>query len=537
MISQRFFESYVGGDSDSAHHQCRDSTDCHQNGHCVVAATSGYVCECLPGYRGDGVRQCMTADQCNPVDHSSCHQNAECVYGETERAYVCKCIRGFTGDGVRCVPHARPQTCREEPRLCHANAQCVYKHDENTFVCICKPGSVGDGYHKCETQEASRCSNCSSHAHCSQTPSGGWQCRCNAGYHGNGHVCAAMTSCLDDRSICDSHAECVPGEGGHYVCNCHYGYQGNGRTCIPDFQSKDDTLLISRGMAIFHRGVNPETPGKQLIVIPHHIAVGLDYDCKEGRIIWSDISGHSIRSASLNGTDHKSFYANELSSPEGIAVDWSSRNVYYADSLNDEIGVASLDGKYQKALVTEGLVNPRALALDMHNRHLYYTDWHRENPVIGRVDMDGQNNRIFLNDDIHLPNGITILPNRRELCWVDAGNHRLSCIGLDGNNRRVVFAPLQYPFGLTHSNEARFYWTDWKDTRVHSVGIYGNGYTSFPISLGGSGKVYGILSVPKHCSAPHTGCSVENGGCSYLCLPGQKGVRCECPSNVAVKGC
>ncbi|EYB83125.1 hypothetical protein Y032_0342g3033 [Ancylostoma ceylanicum] len=264
MISQRFFESYVGGDSDSAHHQCRDSTDCHQNGHCVVAATSGYVCECLPGYRGDGVRQCMTADQCNPVDHSSCHQNAECVYGETERAYVCKCIRGFTGDGVRCVPHARPQTCREEPRLCHANAQCVYKHDENTFVCICKPGSVGDGYHKCETQEASRCSNCSSHAHCSQTPSGGWQCRCNAGYHGNGHVCAAMTSCLDDRSICDSHAECVPGEGGHYVCNCHYGYQGNGRTCIPDFQSKDDTLLISRGMAIFHRGVNPETPGKQV---------------------------------------------------------------------------------------------------------------------------------------------------------------------------------------------------------------------------------------------------------------------------------
>ncbi|KIH67324.1 Low-density lipoprotein receptor repeat class B [Ancylostoma duodenale] len=192
----------------------------------------------------------------------------------------------------------------------------------------------------------------------------------------------------------------------------------------PDFQSKDDTMLVSRGMAIFQRGVNPETPGKQLIVIPHHIAVGLDYDCKEDRIIWSDISGHSIRSASLNGTDHKSFYASELSSPEGIAVDWSSRNVYYADSLNDEIGVASLDGKYQKALVTEGLVNPRALALDMHNRHLYYTDWHRENPVIGRVDMDGQNNRIFLNDDIHLPNGITILPNRRELCWVDAGNHR-----------------------------------------------------------------------------------------------------------------
>ncbi|ETN85095.1 EGF-like domain protein, partial [Necator americanus] len=577
--------------------QCRDSTDCHQNGHCVVAGTQGYICECLPGYRGDGVRQCAVADQCNPTDRSSCHQNAECVYGEAERAYVCKCVRGFTGDGVRCVPHARPQTCREEPRLCHANAQCVYNHNENTFICVCKPGAVGDGYQKCDIQD-------DQHA-------GAFVFVSYAGKILNRIKTTEFTaSCLDDRSLCDPHAECVPGEGGHYVCNCLYGYRGNGRTCTrkyqfiillrltSDSQPRDETLLVSRGMAIFQRGVNPETPGKQLIVIPHHIAVGLDYDCKEDRIIWSDISGHSIRSASLNGTDHKSFYAADLNSPEGVAVDWSSRNVYYADSLKDEIGVASLDGKYQKALVTEGLVNPRALALDLHNRHLYYTDWHRENPVIGRVDMDGQNNRIFLNDDIHLPNGIAILPNRRELCWVDAGNHRksqvfdgngaeegltrgetffstnrapklsaassahviapqvksfrpnfsderLSCIGLDGNNRRVVFAPLQHPFGLTHNNEARFYWTDWKEyvlayfsnNRIHSVGIYGDGYASFPISLGGSGKVYGILSVPKHCTGPNTACSVNNGGCPYLCLPGQEEVRCECPSNVAVKGC
>ncbi|XGW06087.1 hypothetical protein V3C99_016431 [Haemonchus contortus] len=526
-------------DRQQAHpQQCRDSTDCHENGHCVVVDNKGYICECLPGYRGDGIRQCVVADQCNPTDPSGCHQNAECVYGETERAYVCKCVRGFTGDGIRCVPHAQPQTCREEPRLCHANAQCVYNHEANTFTCVCKPGSVGDGTHRCDPLETPRCTNCSIHAHCSQShTTGGWQCKCNAGYQGNGYVCSAMTSCLDDRSLCDPHAECVPGEGGYYVCNCHYGYRGNGRTCTPDSQSRDDILLISRGMAIFHRGINPEVPGKQLVVIPHHIAVGLDYDCQDARFVWSDISGHSIKSASLNGTDMKSYYKKDLNSPEGVAVDWSSRNVYYADSLNDEIGVASLDGQYQKALITEGLVNPRALALDLNNKHLFYTDWHRENPIIGRVDMDGKNNRVFLNDDIHLPNGITILPNRRELCWVDAGNHRLSCIGLDGNNRRVVYAPLQYPFGLTHNNEAKFYWTDWKDNRIHSVGIYGDGYTSFPISVGGSGKVYGILAVPKQCTGPATACSVDNGGCPYLCLPGQEGVRCECPSNVAVKGC
>jgi hypothetical protein len=94
---------------------------------------------------------------------------------------------------------------------------------------------------------------------------------------------------------------------------------------------------------------------------------------------------------------------------------------------------------------------------------LFYSDWHREFPVIGRVDLDGSNRRNFVDADIHLPNGLAILAQRRELCWVDAGKQRLSCIGLNGHGRRVVYAPLEYPFGLTVHNEQRFYWTDWKE--------------------------------------------------------------------------
>ncbi|VDK54857.1 unnamed protein product [Gongylonema pulchrum] len=99
----------------------------------------------------------------------------------------------------------------------------------------------------------------------------------------------------------------------------------------------------------------------------------------------------------------------------------------------------------------------------MRLRFLYYSDWHREHPVIGRMRLDGTENIPFVNTDIHLPNGLAVLLERRELCWVDAGLQRLSCIGLDGRNRRIVFAPLQYPFGLTVHNEQRFYWTDWSE--------------------------------------------------------------------------
>ncbi|GMT09886.1 hypothetical protein PFISCL1PPCAC_1183, partial [Pristionchus fissidentatus] len=512
---------------------CRDASDCHTNAHCVVDdTTGGYVCECLPGFRGDGLQQCTFADQCNPTDANTCSQNSECVYGERERAYVCKCVSGFTGDGVNCLPHAPVTTCRENARLCHANANCVQDRERNTHVCICKPGSVGDGYSQCTPVERPRCGNCSVHAHCAHNEqSGAWACKCNNGYQGNGHVCAPFTTCLEERSLCHKNAECVPGEGGHYVCNCLYGYHGNGRSCAPDSDRADNELLIARGMAIYQRGVQADVPGKQLVIVPHQIAVGIDFDCADERIVWSDITGHVIRSSSLNGTETKAHFADLLESPEGVAVDWSSRNVYYADSSRDEIGVVSLDGKYQKSLLREGLYNPRAVAIDVQNKHLYYTDWHRAHPVIGRMDLDGKNVVQFVNTDIHLPNGLVLLHQRRELCWVDAGAHSLSCINFDGSGRRTVFTDLQYPFGLTAINEQRLYWTDWKDNRIHSVSVYGEAYESFPISIGGSGKVYGILAVPKHCHGAPTSCSVNNGGCKYLCLPSEEGDHCACPDN------
>ncbi|VDK46117.1 unnamed protein product [Anisakis simplex] len=472
---------------------CHDASDCHRNAHCVVRENSfEYFCECLPGFKGDGVNVCKSADECNPTDPQTCHEHAECVYGQVESAFVCKCIQGYVGDGLTCTPQARPPSCDQEPTVCHMNAQCIYNTEQDKHICICQPGSIGDGYNSCEIQDAPRCGRCSTFARCVQQENGAWSCECNPGYQGNGHVCSALSSCLDDPSICDPNAECVPGGHGQYVCNCHYGYHGNGRTCTPDTEGREQGLLIGRGMTVIQRGTNPDIHGKQ----------------------------------------------SELQSPEGIVVDWSSRNVYYADSVKDEIGVATLDGKYQKALITEGLVNPRALAIDLRDRHLYYSDWHRENPLIGRVDLDGRNNKVFINTDLNLPNGLTILQERRELCWVDAGMQRLSCIGLDGHNRRVVFAPLEYPFGLTNHNEQRFYWTDWKDNQIHSVSIYGDGYTSFPPTMGGTGRLYGIMSVPLQCKGTANGCAVNNGGCQYMCLPGTTQVRCACPDNVQdLEGC
>ncbi|KAK0410862.1 hypothetical protein QR680_005366 [Steinernema hermaphroditum] len=514
-------------------HQCRDAKDCHHNGHCVIDERSNaYVCECLPGFSGDGRDQCQTADRCNPSQPGSCPQNSECVLGEVERAFVCKCVTGFSGDGHICRPHGASATCDENPNICHSNAQCVFIQDQGTYGCICKPGSFGDGYTECTPKDVPRCGKCSTNARCIQNEeTEAWSCQCNPGFQGNGLFCQPMTSCLDNRDICDEHAECVPGVGGHYVCNCKYGYHGNGRTCSRDSDSRSDTLLISRGMSIIQRGTNVDVPGKHLVILPHQTVIDIEVDCQGDRIYWSDASGHSLRSSSMNGTNLQSYLADVLKFPEGVAIDWASRNIYYSDSVKDVIGVASLDGKMHKTLLSEGLVNPRDLTIDLDDRRLYYADWNRERPIIGRMDLDGSNNEVFLEEDIQLPNGIVIVHSRHELCWLDAGTKQLSCIGTDGRNRRTVYAPLEHPFGLTIHNEQRFYWTDWKDKRVHSVSIYGQGYTSFATSIGTSANLFGITAVNKQCPGAPTSCANNNGGCSHLCLPGRTSVKCVCPDN------
>jgi nidogen (entactin) len=53
----------------------------------------------------------------------------------------------------------------------------------------------------------------------------------------------------------------------------------------------------------------------------------------------------------------------DIGSPEGISIDWVSRNIYWTDSTKDTLEVANLDSKRRKVIVSNGLVNPRGVAV------------------------------------------------------------------------------------------------------------------------------------------------------------------------------
>ena len=86
----------------------------------------------------------------------------------------------------------------------------------------------------------------------------------------------------------------------------------------------------------------------------------------------SDFEGTNVETfisdTSMNGND--SILSNRMEFPEGIAVDWVSRNVYWTDSGKKTIEVARLDDRRSRAskfprtvLFEEQIQNPRGIAV------------------------------------------------------------------------------------------------------------------------------------------------------------------------------
>lgn len=71
-------------------------------------------------------------------------------------------------------------------------------------------------------------------------------------------------------------------------------------------------------------------------------AVGIDYDVEEGFIYWTDDSMKKIERSRLNGSDQQDVISAEVVSPDGIAIDWISRNIYWIDTGADRIEVTTI---------------------------------------------------------------------------------------------------------------------------------------------------------------------------------------------------
>uniref|UniRef100_A0A1I8GFS4 EGF-like domain-containing protein n=1 Tax=Macrostomum lignano TaxID=282301 RepID=A0A1I8GFS4_9PLAT len=114
---------------------------------------------------------------------------------------------------------------------CKNNTKCVQLPDGAAF-CDCAEGFAGPA---CEDIDECAKGNhaCHAKAVCVNTP-GGYQCRCQSGYQGNGYNCSDVDECSATVSPCSANAICrnLPGS---YQCACVSPYVGDGKTCSVPF--------------------------------------------------------------------------------------------------------------------------------------------------------------------------------------------------------------------------------------------------------------------------------------------------------------
>lgn len=486
-------------------------------------------CVCPAGYQGDGYR-------CLPYDCSlapdMCDGNAECrpIGGGT---YDCICNSGYAGNGQTC----QPEGC-DVLDNCDVNARCIADpRDPRRSMCRCNQGYTGDGS-VCIRRVApcTQVDNCSEFGECVYDPQTlDHRCRCHRGYDGDGMTCTARgLDCLREPRLCDPNASCMLNVD-TFMCVCNANYQGDGRTCNA-VSDQMNYLLFSRGYSIHKVSYTQnglEADGSRVLYVPDELAIGVGVDCADQMFYWTDVSNGRISRASQDGFN-KEVVVTGFSSPEGVAIDWLSRNIYVTDSGLDIVAVVNINGTYRKTLVSENMVNPRGIILDPQRGIMYWTDWYRDNPTIEMANMDGSDRQVFVETELALPNGLTIDYYTQNICWGDAGMNRIECIRSDGVGRRIITEDAPYPFDVALYGNT-IYWSDWTINGVPSIDLNGGEVKdALKLPVGGNGRLYGVAAVGEFCPRVTNACHRSyNGGCRYLCLPTPNGGRtCACPDDI-----
>ncbi|XP_035692673.1 uncharacterized protein LOC118427143 [Branchiostoma floridae] len=197
-----------------------------------------------------------------------------------------------------------------------------------------------------------------------------------------------------------------------------------------------DFLLVADSQldAIFQ--VNITSGAKVSLPLGHLVyPLAIDFDPAADYVYWSDGLLRKISRAHRNGSGGvEDIVTNDITSPNGLALDFVGRNIYWTDSERDVISVAKLDGMYVKDLISEHLDQPHGLVLDTQNGYMYWADWGSE-PKIEKAAMDGTDRTTLVDTLLQDPTGLAIdfivctVENAecQQLCLVRPGGRTCAC--------------------------------------------------------------------------------------------------------------
>lgn len=91
----------------------------------------------------------------------------------------------------------------------------------------------------------------------------------------------------------------------------------------------------------------------------------VDYDVKTQSIYYSGGKSNPIERTKLNGTNKESVKMMPEMNCEGLAIDWTGRNLFWTDEGFGTVNVFKLDDPTkQKVLIMDKVYHPRSIVLD-----------------------------------------------------------------------------------------------------------------------------------------------------------------------------
>ena len=256
-------------------------------------------------------------------------------------------------------------------------------------------------------------------------------------------------------------------------------------------------------------------------------AVAMDYWHANKTLIWSDVFKEQIMMCTLNAKDgnlHECANSavvlidKNISTPDGLAVDWVHGLLFWTDTGLDTISVYDFNSKKKKVLFNTGLEEPRAIAVDPSAGLIFWTDWGSRGRI-ERAGMDGTNRVEILNgDSVRWPNGLALDVYDQRVYWADAKTKAISSCDYWGKGVKTILHShqlLKHPFSLAVFEE-RLYWTDWDNEGVLSINKF-NGQDVKVVMNGVPGPM--TVRVYHEMAQPNLTNKCEMHSCDHICLP------------------
>ncbi|KAE9549104.1 hypothetical protein FO519_007686 [Halicephalobus sp. NKZ332] len=506
---------------------CKDKSDEAKCNTTVCDPQSHFKCEtshfCLPiKWKCDGQPDCP--------DHSD---EKNCT--EFKPDHVIEC----SDSEIQCMNKAesmevmKPTVMKGRGKICVAKKN--YKCNNNTCIPYEQLCSDNSSRYDCLDsvcgKKITQCNEASDYCHCRDTYARGTVCYCLKGFELQGGNCVDIDECKQD-GICDQKCTNLAGT---YSCDCYHGFKLTGGEATESGTKRlskcraigsDPLILLSNRAAI--RQYDLVTNKYRPLVNKLESAVAMDYWHLNKTLIWSDVFKEQIMMCTLKGTEEDNFHEcaesaitlidKNISTPDGLAVDWIHGLLFWTDTGLDTISVYDLNTKKRKVLFNSGLEEPRAIAVDPSAGLIFWTDWGSRGRI-ERAGMDGSNRAEILGgDDVRWPNGLALDIYDQRVYWADAKTKAISSCDYWGKGVKTILHShkfLKHPFSLAVFEE-RLYWTDWDNEGVLSINKFNGGDVKVvmngvpgPMTV----RVYHEMAQPNHTN------KCEMHTCEHICLP------------------